>query len=346
MCLRRQSVRILYSLFIIQNNFMPFHCLSKRLILGLLLTLFVVNVRAETQEDAWQLLQKASVAGHVMSYTGIFVYSSKSHTKAVQVKHVYDGKGEYSRNITLEETPREWFVEGQNLTIYNQKKGKVEIKIRQTKKVFPNILPMKTERLKAAYELHAAETDYVAGRSARLLLLIPKDNYRYSYHFWVDQEYGLLLKYELHDDKRELLERITFKEIKLVENLDLDWFRPHIETKKPYEMEKLVPIEPDVAGKKPWQIRHLPVGYKKINQVKVYAHHPENPMTQVVFCDGLSSVSLFIERLSDAIQPVSGHYFNGNTNFFSHTKHGYQITVMGEVPADAVMAFSKAIEFR
>jgi len=183
-----------------------------------------LTARAETQEDAWQLLQKAAVAGHVMSYTGIFVYTHADNTKAVQVKHVYDGKGEYARNVTLEATPSELFTEGKELVIYDPKKEKVIIKKRHAKNIFPNILPIKTQQLKAGYELHAAETSHVAGRPARLLLLMPKDNYRYTHHLWVDQEYGLLLKYEVHDAKHKELERVAFNELKLVETLDLVGF--------------------------------------------------------------------------------------------------------------------------
>lgn len=309
------------------------------------LLLFAFAPRAETQAHAWQLLQKAAVAGHVMSYTGIFVYTNASHTKAVQVKHIYDGNGEYARNVTLEETPRELFTEGQELVIYNRKKEKVIIKKRHAKNIFPNILPIKTEQLKAGYELHAAETSRIAGRAARLLLLMPKDSYRYTHHFWVDEEYGMLLKYEVHDSKHKLLERVVFNELNLVENLDLDWFQPQIDNNKQYEMEDQVSVMPDTMGAKPWRIVNVPIGYRKVDQVKVHAHHREAPMTQLIFCDGLSSVSLFIEPLSEKMQPFVGNHVNGNTSMYADVKKGHQITVLGEVPTDTVIEFGHAVEF-
>ncbi len=337
-------VHIIFKLLTTLSNM---NALVKWLRLGLCASLLLVAFapRAETQAQAWQLLQKAAVAGHVMSYTGIFVYTNASHTKAIQVKHIYDGKGEYSRNVTLEETPRELFTEGQELVIYNRKDEKVIIKKRHAKNIFPNILPIKTQQLKAGYELHAAETSRVAGRMVRLLLLIPKDNYRYTHHFWVDQEYGMLLKYEVHDDKHKVLERVAFNQLNLVENLDLDWFRPQIDTSKQYEMEDQVMVIPDTLGAKPWRIADIPTGYRKVDQVKVHAHNRAEPMTQLIFCDGLSSVSLFIEPLNEKMQPFTGHHVKGNTSLYADVKKGHQITVVGEVPTDTVVEFGQAILF-
>ncbi len=345
MCLHLLSVPIISRLLTTLSNMNALlKWLKPGLCAGLLLVAF--TPRAETQAQAWQLLQKAAVAGHVMSYTGIFVYTNASHTKAVQVKHIYDGKGEYARNVTLEETPRELFTEGPELVIYNRKKEKVIIKKRNAKNIFPNILPIKTQQLKAGYELHAAETSRVAGRAARLLLLMPKDSYRYAHRLWVDQEYGLLLKYEVYDAKHKVLERVAFNELNLVKNLDLDWFQPQIDTSKHYEMEDQVSVMPDTMGAKHWRMAKVPIGYRKVDQVKVHAHNREVPMTQLIFCDGLSSVSLFIEPLNNNMPPFVGQHVKGNTSLYAAVKKGHQITVVGEVPTDAVVRFGHAIEFK
>lgn len=305
------------------------------------------NLHAETQADAWELLSKAALAGHVLSYTGIFVYDGQAQTKAVQVKHIYDGRGEYSRNVTLDTRPRELFSEGQDLVIYNPNKEKVVIKKRQAKNLFPNLLPLKVNRLKAGYTLHAAETDRVAGRPARLLLLMPKDQYRYGYQLWVDAEYGILLKYEMHDAKHAVLEQIAFNELKLVETLDLNWYKPQIDTSKLYEMEALAPAVPDSMGNKPWRVTKIPVGFKKINQVKVSARAKAKAymMTQLVYSDGLAAVSLFIEPLAEDMVPLTGQHVKGYTSLYATVKEGYQVTAIGEVPTDTVVKFGNAIEF-
>lgn len=317
----------------------------RAILIAFFCVIFSLNAEAETEEDAWNLLQKTAVAGHVLSYHGIFVYENKSQHQAVQVKHVYDGRGEYSRNVTLDSQPRELFSQGRDLVIYAPHEEKIIIKKRHAENLFPTVLPVKLDRLKSSYSLHAAETDTIAGRSARLLLLIPKDNYRYSYKFWVDHEYGLLLKYEMIDANHQILETIVFNDIHLIENIGLDWFQPQINHKKNYEMEEVVPVVPDAKPAQQWTIDKLPAGYAKIDQMKVMAHHKSAPMTQVIFSDGLASVSLFIEPLSDHTPPRVGTHQTGYTHLYSNAKDGHQITVVGEVPLAAVTKIGNAVHF-
>jgi sigma-E factor negative regulatory protein RseB len=312
-----------------------------------LISIFSLSIaNAENNDATWQLLQKTAVAGHVLNYNGIFVYSNRNETKAVQVKHIYNGQGEYARNVTLDLSPREMFSQGSDLVIYNPKEEKVIIEKRHAQNLFPNVLPLKSNRLKNSYYLHEAEEDTVSGRASRQLLLFPKDNYRYSYKFWVDKEYGLLLKYEMLNDKHEVLESIVFNELNLIKNLELDWFQPHIDNKKNYEMEEEMPIVPDSSNSPAWSINQLPAGYLKIDQMKVTAHNRKVPMTQLIFSDGLSSISLFIEPLSGQIPPRIGNVKMGYTNLYANVKKGYQITVVGEVPQEAVVKIGESVSFK
>jgi sigma-E factor negative regulatory protein RseB len=321
-------------------------CLHLGAVLFLSSFAWLPSAQAETETDAWQLLQKAAVAGHVLNYKGIFVYNSHSHTKAIQIKHIYNGVGEYSRNVTLDVVPREVFSQGQDLVIYKPKKETVVIEKRQAKNLFPNVVPVKLERLKESYSLHAAETDQVSGRKARLLLLIPKDDLRYSYKFWVDNLYGLLLKYEMLNGKQEVLESVAFNELNLMQTLDLDWFQPQIDSKKRYEMEEALPVVPDSSVSHSWTMAELPLGFIKIDQMKIMAHHNSQPMTQVLFSDGLVAVSVFIEAVNEKVAPRIGYNAVGNTNAYMDVRKGHQITVVGDVPKATVIKIGEAVQFK
>lgn len=299
---------------------------------------------AEQVEDGWQTLQKAAVAAHELSYRGIFIYESGHQTKAVQITHLNNGSGEYSRNVLLDSSPREVFSQGRDLVIFNPKKEKIIIQKRRGQNLFPAILPAQLEHLKISYALYVGETDSVAGRHARQLMLVPKDNFRYHHKFWVDQEYGLLLKYCMQNAKQEVLETIVFNQVNLMEKLDLNWFRPQINSGKNYEMENEIPAEdaPDVADN--WVIPDLPAGFNKVAQIKLMAHGKTTPVTQVVLSDGLATVSLFIEPARH--KPRVGHHTVGNNSFYAHVQDGYQITAVGEVPQDAVEKIAESVVFK
>jgi sigma-E factor negative regulatory protein RseB len=307
-------------------------------------TIFVRPSLADQADDGWKILQKSAVAAHTLSYRGIFIYESSRQTKAVQITHMNNGNGEYSRNVLLDSSPREVFSQGRDLVIFNPKKEKIIIQKRRGQNLFPAILPTQLEHLKASYALYVGETDNVAGRSARQLMLVPKDNFRYQYKFWVDQEYGLLLKYCMQNAKQETLESIAFNQVDLMESLDLNWFRPQIITGKNYEMENEIPSEdvPDLAGS--WEIQTLPAGFNKVAQVRLMAHGKTTPVTQIVLSDGLATVSLFIEPVRQ--KPRLGYHMMGNNSFYAHVQNGYQITAVGEVPQETVAKIAESVMFK
>lgn len=311
----------------------------------LLSVTFTPVAHAEANEDAWQVLQKAAVAAHELSYRGIFVYESQQQTKAVQITHVNNGQGEYSRNVLLDSTPREVFSQGRDLVIFNPKKEKIIIQKRRGQNLFPAILPTQLEPLKASYALYLGENDNVAGRSTKQLMLVPKDGFRYYYKFWVDQEYGLLLKYAMQNAKQEVLETIAFNQINLVQTQDLDWFRPQIDHKKNYEMENEVPVDdaPETSLGN-WAIQALPSGFNKIAQMRLMAHGRTAPVTQIILSDGLATVSLFIEPVRQ--KPRTGYHAVGNNSFYALVQHGHQITVVGEVPQETVTKIAESVVFK
>lgn len=313
----------------------------------LLMNVLVIRIlHAEPANDAWQMLQKSAAAARLLSYQGIFVYGACNQTKAVQITHLHNGQGEYSRNVTLDDSPKEVFSQGRDLVIFNPKKEKIVIEKRHGQNLFPAILPTELEPLKTSYTLYTGEVEQVAGRLARVLLLTPKDNLRYHYKFWIDQEYGLLLKYSMLNARQEPLETIAFNQLNMMDSLNLDWFKPQIDHKKNYVMEDETPMVSDSSISDDWSIKELPMGFSKINQMRLMAHGKTTPVTQFIISDGMATVSLFIEPLNKKIKPRIGHQVVGNNSFYANVEDGYQITVVGEVPQETVAKIANAVVFK
>jgi sigma-E factor negative regulatory protein RseB len=93
-------------------------------------------------------------------------------------------------------------------------------------------------------------------------------------------------------------------------------------------------------------VTELPQGYRKIDQVKQTVQGKSAPVTQLIFSDGLSSISLFIEPLAKGIRPRVGHTVVGATNIYALINEGHQVMVVGEVPETTVMQFANAINFK
>lgn len=306
---------------------------------------------ASANEAMWQILQKAAVAARALSYQGIFTYQTGQQLKSVQITHYFNGQGEFSRNVVLDAAPREVFSQGGDLVIFSPRNEKVVIEKRRGQNMFPAVLPTNLSTIKENYNLRLGEIERVAGRLAQMIYLEPKDHLRYSYRFWVDEEYGLLLKSAMLNERNETMEQIGFVQLSLLDKIDLDWFVPTIDSKKSYVMEEdpptaIVEKSGNVTKKIEWKLKDLPTGYRKVDQTQRVVHGKASPVTHVIFSDGLASVSLFIEPVIKGVKPKTGHMLVANTSFHATVNHGYQITVVGEVPEATAAQIASAVSFK
>ncbi len=317
----------------------------QRLALSVLLLSSACHVRAASDDEAWQMLQKAAVAAHALSYQGIFVCQSGQQSKPVQIRHLFNGQFEFSRNVVLDGSPREVLSQGGDVVIYNPKNEKIVIEKRRGQNMFPAILPTDLEAIKASYVLRVGETERVADRQAQILFLDGKDKLRYSYKFWLDTEYGLLLKSVMVNSQNEVIDSIAFNQLGLINNVDLDWFKPNIDSKKHYVMEDEPSAVTDNHASPHWKLKDLPVGYVKVDQMMRSVRGKSLPVTHLIFSDGLASVSLFIEPIESGVKPRLGHKVVGNTSFYSSVTGYLQVTVLGEVPEATVAQIANAVLF-
>ncbi|MES2579067.1 MAG: MucB/RseB C-terminal domain-containing protein [Pseudomonadota bacterium] len=300
------------------------------------------------EDDAWLVLQKAALAARELNYQGIFIYQNGNQARSVQITHMNDNGRELTRNMVLDNKlqagqAREVFSQGSDIVIFHPKNDKVIIEKRRGQNLFPAMLPVNLQSLKLSYIARVGMLDYVAGRQAQIIELIPKDAYRYSYKIWTDTEYGLLVKMTLLNDKTETLEQIAFQELSMLNSHDLNWFQPKIDASKNYVMEDAT--SPNRVHTN-WIVAELPPGYIKVDHIELMVNGKTSPINQMIFSDGIASVSLFIEPIIKGMRTKTGHKLVGSTNICANVINGYQVVVVGEVPLATVQMISKAVSFK
>jgi sigma-E factor negative regulatory protein RseB len=313
-------------------------------LLGLVLLLPLLAAAAD--EDAWVILEKAGQAAHKLNYKGIFVYQSGRNVNSVQITHMNYAQGEFARLVTLDGQPREILRQGKDVVIYNPRNEKVLIERRRMQSSFPAVLPSMTDALKASYQVHVVGNERVGGRDSAIISLDPRDQYRYGYRFWVDREYGLLLKSVLLNERSEIIEQVAFSQLALLETEDINWFRPEVTPGKTYVMQPEDTVTPALLDGEGVVTTQLPAGFRKVDQVKRVVPGKANPVHHLVFSDGLASVSLFIEPMEKNAQPKQGLMKQGGTNVYANVVDGYQVIVVGEVPEATVRQIASAVSFK
>ncbi len=295
-------------------------------------------------DDPWMVLQKAAFAARELNYKGIFLYQNGNQSSSVQITHMNNAGRELTRNVILDAgTPREVFSEGSDIVIFHPKNNKIIIEKRRGQNLFPAMLPINLSPLKVSYKARVGALDYIAGRQAQIIELVPNDAYRYSYKIWADVEFGLLLKMSLLNNKNETLEQVIFQELSMLNSQDLNWFQPKIDVSKSYVMEDVTLLNRVSTN---WIVAELPPGYVKVDHIERAVKGKQGLVNQMIFSDGIASVSLFIEPLAKGVRPKMGHMLVGSTNICANVIDGYQITVVGEVPAATVQQIAKAVSFK
>jgi sigma-E factor negative regulatory protein RseB len=317
------------------NNFF-----MQRLFLGFFL--LVLSLFAQSAEDPWLHLEKASQAARKLSYKGIFLYQNHQDIRSIEITHLNNGSEEFARIVTLDGKPREALSRGNNMVVFNPNKENVMIQKRQNQSLFPAILPADIESVKAIYTLRFADQERIGGRDAQIVYLEPKDEYRYLYKLWLDKEYGLILKMSILDHQQKIIEQASFNQIALFTNQDLNWFKPSVDTHKKYIMDEV--SDNRISDEKYCTIANLPAGYREVSHVTRMMGNPPQLVHQWVFSDGLSFVSLFVNPIPKGQKSRIGETQVGASYVHARVMNGNQIMVVGEVPQGTIQKISNSIQ--
>ena len=325
--------------------------MALRVLFGLLLAAFSLSSLA--MDDVWLLLQKTAYAARELNYQGVFVYQNGKQARSVQITHMNRDGQEMTRNLVLDtsvqsDKPREVYSQGNDIVIFHAKKEAnnsttMVIEKRRGQNLFPAMLPTDLQAIKASYSARPGTIEMIAGRTAQVIELIPNDAFRYSYKIWADTEFGLLLKMTLLDNKKQTLEQIEFNQLSMLNTQDTNWFQPKIDVSKSYVTENASALNHVDTN---WIVAELPTGYIKVDHVLLNLPGKTAPVDQMIFSDGIASVSLFIEPITKGMRPKMGHMLIGSTNICANVIDGYQVTVVGEVPEATVMQIAKAVTFK
>jgi sigma-E factor negative regulatory protein RseB len=297
------------------------------------------------QDAEW--LKMIAFAAHETNYSGVFIYQAGANKKveASRITHLLDSTGEHEHLESLDGVHRELVRHNDQVWLYLGDR-KVRVERRQYERRFPALLPEQLIALQENYFIKQGEEDRVAGFHTHTMVLQPKDNLRYTHKLWLHSESGLLLKAVVTDEHGQVIEQYAFTQLVMgSENIDRQWVtagKAGLDERTPLLPLPKAGLEVYSSG---WQIDAMPVGFKKILEMRRTLHNKKSPVMHLVFSDGLAGVSVFIEDSQADPAPVTGLNSNGSVQIYSRIAGDKLITVVGEVPPRAVIQIAESIRF-
>ena len=317
--------------------------------------LFVTVLLAGTaaaDQDAREWLREMSEATQELNYRGTFVYLHQGRMEAMRIIHRAAEGGEHERLVALTGEAREVIRDKQRVTCILPKSKSVMVGRSLPRKPFPAALPRDLGDLADNYEFVVQGEDRMAGRSARIVVIRPRDHFRYGYRLWLDDDSRMLLKSELIDNDRRAVEQMMFTHIEFPAAISEAELQSSLHGEAYMRSGHEPPTEAQ-ASASDWTVAALPPGFALTHSNRHALSSPTGqPVEHLVFSDGLATVSVYIEPLpefvgeaadpSAAIVPM-GTSNMGAVNTLGLQRGGHQITVVGEVPRVTVERMGEAV---
>ena len=318
-----------------------------------LLLFFPVAVcSSDTSTDAIKWLEKMAVAMKTLNYEGTFIYMHDNQLESMQIIHGKDKTGEHERLFSLNGAAREILRVNDELTCILPDSRAVMVEKSRPKQYIPPALLTITKKLGRFYEFKVLGEDRVADKTAQVIAVHPRDPYRYGYRLWLDKETGLLLKSDLVNTEGESLEQVMFTQLDILDYMPSAHLKPMISGHdfKWFESKHqpdafLSKSNKNSAEKSEWKVAHVPGGFTKSMQKTHPLPANIMPVEHIVFTDGLSSISVFIEKSQESKDIFEGTSHMGAVHAYGTMIAGYQVTVVGEVPKDAVMMIGDSVQY-
>jgi len=303
------------------------------------LILLLCAASAARAGDAMKWLQLMSDAMRNLNYQGDFVYLHQNQLESMRIWHYRDDEGERERLISLNGEAREVLRDNRNLTCIWPSSRKVVVDQAKRNSYSPIFIPEDIARLEKFYHLSLqGESDRIGGAETVVVHIDPQDRYRYGIRFWINSDNGLMMKSTLIDDTDMEIEQVMFTNLRLFspdEHVVIDTM-PKIGddyTRLQYHRGGGV-AEVDSE----WQVGNTPGGFWRESSLGRSVPGSDEVIWQMVFTDGLASLSVFIERQNE--DAMTGGTSMGAVNAFIRSVDGHTVTAIGEVPAITVEHFA------
>lgn len=316
---------------------------AQRWLLPMLLGLGASAAMAGDDPREW--LQKMNSALTTRNYDGTFFHVRGGVVETLRIIHrVQDGEVS-ERLVSLDGSGREFVRSGTELMCYLPDERAVLVEQRPADGLLLGNLPRFDASTAAHYQLRQLERSRLMGRAARVVEVAPRDEFRYGYRLWIDEETAMPLKTQLCDGQGNVIEQLVFASLELPERIPDSAFKPQVATAGFRWLRHAARVlalngPADQAGPPVlWDSMKLPPGFRITSRSSQLMPGSDSPVSHVVLSDGVASVSVFVEARANT---DGSHHLSttatqlGSSSAFAAETEGVRVTAVGEVPANTV----------
>lgn len=283
--------------------------------------------------DGQEWLDRMAGALADTSYVGEFICEAAGRAERLQIAHRVRDGAVAERLVSLSGNGRELIRQDDEVVVYLPGQKLAIIERRPGNSALMGALPRFGAEFKPWYEVGYAGREAALLGPAAIVVVLPRDGYRFGYRLWIDEATAMPVRSELSDAAGRVIERLRFTRLEIDDDIADTAFEPALDRSR----LRWVRQAPQGVGIAPaWRAAQVPPGFRlSVSGLQSMAG-ASAPISHLVFSDGLASVSVFIEVPAPGTAPVVGSGRSGVASAFSTVVQGHQITAVGEVPPDTL----------
>lgn len=293
---------------------------------------------AESSDSPLRYLQSMVNAHRQLNYEQFYIFQQGEEIESWRYRHAQlDGK-EFAQLLSLDGVRSEIILQ-ENRVGYL---GDFQTFSIQTDRILDNLPAVLyadfTNLVGYSFLDHGRER--VANRVSRVIRIVPNDEFRYQYTLWIDEENRLLLKSELLDSDRKVLEQ--FRVVQSHVNSEVvNIIEPILSLALPNDIQP--PAQHDTLS---WTAKWLPKGFQMVKGGRdsfAGILSEEQIIESRLYSDGLFSFSVY--AVQGSTMTVDDKFWrDGKTSIYSQTVGDKEMIVIGEIPLAAARHIVQEIE--
>jgi sigma-E factor negative regulatory protein RseB len=280
------------------------------------------------------------------AYVGTLVVSAGSSMSASKIWHVCDGNQQMERVDTLTGTPRTTIRRNNDVITFMPETKTAFVEKRDSLGMFPELLRTPNNLIPQFYQAREVGVQRVAGHLADMVEILPRDELRFGYRIWSEQQSGLVVKLQTLGQQGGVLEQMAFSELQLDAPVSMEKLKKLMKDTRGYEVHKPA-LKKTTAEAEGWRLKEPVPGFTAMSCHTRDSGTPQAPgmaPMQWVFSDGLASVSLFVEPFDPQRHVQESSAVVGATHSVNRRVGEHWLTVLGEVPEQTLRRFALALE--
>jgi sigma-E factor negative regulatory protein RseB len=285
--------------------------------------------RLWNRKDAASWLDQIGKALREQNYQGTLVMVSGGRMETLSIFHAYAGGVEHERLVTLSGPRRELVRSDERVTLVGaQANTAVAYDANPGGRWNPAERFADAARLEG-YRARLGAVERVAGYEAQVVELTARDGWRYGYRLWLERKTGLPLRLSLLDESGRTLEQVAFTALELGRVPAAG----DLKASSGDSLHRVQSLGSTAVTDPGWRVAAPPPGYTLRSARRL------GPAVQLLYGDGLASVSVYIEPVPGGAAGQSAARA-GAVNAQSVWRDGRRVLAIGKVPAATVERFA------